>query len=213
MRPNEVGPKSFFLNHLGEVFTSGEFAAIDTPFVVSNTPIISPYAYTSTVRTDYDGHNFFTDYTLGCDLIGLGCVSFGLFLTPENDKPSNLLFQVAGRASWLSYQEVMPKGNFFFGRKATNNTVVSSKAAPSNQLAAYSLLPSKSSFGSTITAFSMNDAIESDLFSLRLDTGFVYCFGYTLENHWVDPINVHGGVSLSFRKFSSELRSYDPSRM
>lgn len=212
MRPNIVGAKAMYFNPSNVVFSAAEIAAIDSTY---DDAIISPYAYTATVREDYDAINyFFADD--GSSIIPNGMrASFGLFIAPQNDK-KNLLFQLSGKVVVNTFSNVGCRGFFFFGRKATDNTVVSSKAATSNQLAKYTMLPSQYSgigqdnVGSTISQLH-TDSIETELFSLELQGGFVYCFGYNMVADSAD-MTVRGGMSLSMRCFCSELYNFDPSR-
>lgn len=212
MKPNSVGPEILYLNPGIATLSTTNFAAIDTAFSMST---ISPYAYTATVRSDYDAYNFVAEDAGGVIVAGQR-VAFGLFLSPDNDK-GNLLFQVTGKAFYRTVSAtglVGMQGQFFFGRKATNDTVVSSVVGPENTLAKYMLLPNKSGVMASAAALqSIDYSIEDQVFTLSLPGGFVYCFGFYLENVSGTNYTMSGGVSLAMRKYSSELPAWSPSRI
>jgi len=213
IRPNFVGSPWMYLNPSADYFSTAELAAIDTAF---DPAVVSPYAYTATVADDKDAFNF-NMAAAGSVLVAGMRVAFGLFLSPENEK-KNLMWQVTGKAKlYGSGTGLATHGSFFFGRKATNNTVVSSKASANNTLASYMLLPSKSvqmpNFPTTSgTTTVIVDSIQSNGFSLYLDAGYVYCFGYLLDNVTANNATLYGGINLSFRKYQSEIGVFRPSR-
>lgn len=207
MKPNFLGSKSMFFNPSIISFNTAEIGLIDTAISPS---VISPYAYTAVVRDDYDAANFNLD-AAGVSLVAGQRVAFGLFLSPQNHL-GNLLFQLTGKVMLTATLGTFGglTGSFFFGRKATNNTVVSSKAAASNTLASYMLLPSTAVNMVTSGAPGvLNDNLESELFSLYLEDGFVYCFGYLLDSVQVASAIV-GGMSLALRKYSTEIPEFHP---
>jgi len=203
MKPDFVGSKSLYLNPSADTFTTADLAAIDGS---NGWGTILPYAYTATVREDYDAFNFGTTGTP--DIAASSRVAFGLFLSPSNDK-HNLIFQVSGRALFAMQDSGYCFGNFFFGRKATNNTVVSDKASANNSLAKFMYLPSNQV--SSVNNSNIHDSIETEIFSLELAGGFVYCFGYQLTNYSGTAMTIDGGVSLSIRKYSSTIPAFRPS--
>jgi len=81
-----------------------------------------------------------------------------------------------------------------------------------NYVAKYMLLPSNcisSPINGTGNRY-QSDCIESQIFSVELSAGYVYCFGYLIDNHSANSATFQGGISLSFRKYESELSSYKP---
>lgn len=205
LNANVVGPKVFYLNPTSDKLSTANLAATDTAI----SDAISPYAYTATVRDDYDTFNFHTDDAGSVVAVGMRN-AFGLFLTPENNK-GNLLFQVSGKVILNGAGTTpLPLGAFFFGRRATSNTVVSDKTAPQNPLVAYTLLPSMHYFQS---ASLTSDYVETEVFSLQLAGGFVYCFGYYIQNcSGANALTFRGTISLSVRKYGSGLDIYTPTR-
>jgi len=217
LRAEMVGPKILYFNpSMSSKISTANLAAIKT--TAGAMDVMSPYAYTATVADEYDTCNFILA-DAGATLAATSRVAFGLFLTPDNEK-GNLLFQVSGKAAFSSVTGTNPlvRGGFFFGRKATNNTVVSSLAAVSNTLAKFQYLPSKfervsgGASSGTSSGISLHDSIETEIFTLTLSGGYVYCFGYYLENYAASTPDValHGGVSLQFRKFRSSLDVFNP---
>jgi len=207
IRPNFIGPKALYLNPSYVQFSSAELALVDS---VLTSHVIQPYAYTATVNDNYDAVNIgFDDSTTGSDIVAYRRVAFGLFLSPENEK-KNLIFQVSGQASISLEDAGYMYGNFFFGRKATDNTVVSSKAAASNDLAKWMVLPNATH--AATSNFGMAHSIETDVFSLELSGGYVYCFGYMISNPGAGNITMHGTISLAVRKYNTELGVFRPSR-
>jgi len=205
-RPDFIGRKSLYLNPSSDKLTTANIAAIDTAF----SDVISPYAYTATVRDDYDSFNFlFSD--AGSDLVAGQRLAVGLFLSPQNEQ-GNLLFQLSGALKLVRSGTITTTSQFFFGRKATNNTVVSDKTAPQNTLASFMYLPSNK-LNSGVLSTPVHDSIETEVFSLNLAGGYVYCFGLLLDNvSAVTTDTLKGGVSLSMRKYSSEIEVFRPSR-
>lgn len=208
IKPNFVGPKSFYLNPTIINLSTAEIAAIDTVFALGT---VSPFAYTATVRDNYDTKNFFTD-NAGSDLAADRRLAVGLFLSADNEK-KNLLFQVSGKVIMnIAAGTAVVNGSFFIGRKATNNTVVSDLTAPQNTLAQFTLLPSQSGYrNSTSTSNALlSDSIQSDVFALQLDGGFVWCFGYMLDNPSAATAatGLRGTISLAFRKYNDPLDVY-----
>lgn len=221
IKPDYIGKKCLYLNPSEVSFTSAELALIDTAInpVVAN---ISPYGYTSTVRDDYDTVRIVSAAT-NTAVVAANRASFGLFLSPENDK-KNFLFQVTGTVRWTMTAAAGVYTNlqagFFFGRKATNNTVTSSKAGVNNTLEKVMFLPPTSYNFSPITwdvsvpepvgGPSLICGIESEIFTLAEADKFVYCFGACLENCGSNNVNGIFDISLSVRKYGKNLATYNP---
>lgn len=215
MRPDSVGKKILWLNPgvNTTTFTTADLAAIDT---VANTAAsnIAPYAYTATVRDDYDTARYANAGIAAIDLLSTQRVAFGVFLSPENDK-GNLLFQLSANVNVLG--DIANDDNlrvrFFFGRKATNNTVVSSKAAVSNSLANYIWLPNNIAFCSGALGFpsQISSNIESELFGLTLSGGFVWCFGFAIDNMSANTASIQFDSSISCNKYRGVLEHFRPS--
>lgn len=203
MKANVVGSKALYLNPGVTSFTTGELAAIDTTFAMAT---ISPYAYTATVREDYDTRNFNFD-DAGATLAFGNRVAFGLFLSADNSK-KNLLWQFSGKSHIIfTGNTTQIHGAFFIGRRATSDTVVSSKAAASNTLAAYALLPHN--FSQFLANAYLVQSVETEGFTLELEDGFVYCFGYLIDNvSAATDILMKGGISLAVRKAAYPLSNY-----
>jgi len=98
-----------------------------------------------------------------------------------------------------SSTDIVP--TFFFGRKATNNTVVASKASAENALANHILLPSHFS---TNSALHKQYSIETELFALNETAGYVYCFGILIPNYG-SAVTAEFDISLAIRKYSEPL--------
>jgi len=213
IRPNFIGPKALYFNPsiaAATELTTTDLAAIDGAIDFAT---VNPYAYSATVRDDYDTMNI--NFSNAGSSLALGQrVAVGLFISPSNDL-KNLLFQVSGKASILfSGTSIVPMCRFFFGRKASNNTVTSSKAAPANTLAAYQVLPSitSSAVKSTSELF-FNDSINHEIFSLESSGAYNYCFGVMIDNHSAsNAVGLYGSINLSIRKYQSELGVFRPSR-
>jgi len=207
MRPDPVGPKVLYFNPSSDKLSTANLAAIDS---VHATDTVQPYAYTATVRDDYDAFNFLTD-DAASNLVTDRRVAFGLFLSPQNDLKS-FMFQLYGKACFLvGGTNVTPKGSFFFGRKATNNTVTSDKASANNTLAKWIYLPSIHTSDRLGTGNRVyTDEINTELFSYELSGGFVYCFGFMMDNNGAADISLKGGVSLAFRKYSTVIQEFSP---
>lgn len=208
IKPDFIGPKSLYLNPASDQLVSADLAAIDTDYTV--TTVIQPYAYTATVADNYDAFNFLFD-NAGADLLPNRRIAVGLFLSPQNDK-GNLLFQVSGKVDISGGAVAITKGSFFFGRKSTNNTVVSTKVAAANSLALYRLLECKQkmSYISGTTQI-ISESCEEEVFTLNLSGGFVYCFGYFLDNmSGAIAQSLRGHICLSVRKYASTLDVFRP---
>lgn len=221
MKPNVIGPKILYLNPSDDVFTTAQLAAIDTAYwpVVGN---YSPYAKSATVRDDYDTGRFLSDTAATSNIAGKMRNSFGLFLSADNNK-KNLLWQLSG-SIYVSVIDTIDvtqnlRTSFFFGRKATNDTVTSSKSAVSNTLEKVMTLPAKvlSSHTGPLGATSGNGnsfyaSIESELFSLEEAGKFVYCFGASIDNTGSDALPCVFDISLSLRKFVTPMFVYNTER-
>jgi len=212
IRPNFIGAKSLYLNPAVSKLSTANLAAIDGAYAFDS---YLPYAYSATVSDTYDSNNFCLD-DAGANLVAGQRVSFGLFLSPQNDL-KNLLFQVSGGAKWRASHATAfggVRGSYFFGRKATNNTVVSDLASANNTLAKFTVLRSWDSLANDGTGLASTFAqyIQDEVYALELSTGYVYCFGYELTNHGSADVVMRGGVSLAFRKYNSELGVFRPSR-
>jgi len=210
IRPNFIGPKAFFLNPGQDLFTAAELALIDGSRDSASANYL-PFAYSATVREDYDSRRFCIDN----ENIAAGVrASFGLFLTPDNEM-KNLLFQVAGqiRISTAGDSGVIVP-SFFLGRKATDNTVVSTKAGTANALATHILLPGQGSNHRTAgTASNLYTySIQSEVFALVDTAAFVWCFGAAIENASGSTAALRADISLSFRKYATELDVFRPTR-
>lgn len=216
-QPDFVGRQILYLNPTGTgtKISTANLAAIDT--TAGAMDVISPYAYTATVRDDYDAQNFILA-DAGADIVSGKRIAFGLFLSPDLEKKS-LLWRVSGKALFSNLVGANPHINFsfFFGRKATDNTVVSSLAGVNNQLAKYMLLPSQSNrylvspASGSGAGFTMSDEIESQVFTLDPGaTDYVYCFGFFMDNYGAADITLNGAVSLSVQKYRSELGVFMP---
>lgn len=205
MKPNVVGPKILYLNPSTDRFTTAEIALIDTNISATD---IKPYAYTATVRDDYDAFNFATD-DAGSTLVPSVRVAWGLFLSPQNEK-GNLLFQLSGKAHFTSsLTGGLVSGGFFFGRKATNNTVTSSKAGTANTLDKFIILPSNSQIAPNVPGL-IADSIQSEIFTLAVTGGYVYCFGYFLQNGAGSNTTLLGKVDLAIRKWTEPINVFTP---
>lgn len=209
IRPNFIDSKTLYLNPGFDAFTTAEIALIDSP---NSNNVVNPYAYTAAVREDYDAFNFYASDS-GANLAAGQRVAFGLFLTADNLK-GNLLFQLYGKARFnLSGTNTAIHGTFIFGRRAVSDVVVSSKAGPNNLLSTFIGVPSMSLVNTGLsTAGLLVDSVETELFSLKLDAGFVYCFAYMMSNYSASPVTLLGGVSLAFRKYQSEIGVFRPAR-
>jgi len=211
IKPDVVGSKAMFFNPGVSTFTAAELALIDgsRDSAASN---YLPYAHSATVRTDYDSRRFCIDAeAIAADTR----VSFGLFLTPENEK-GNMMFQVSGQCRIYTPVDnggIIP--SFFFGRKATNNTVVSSKAGANNALAVLTLLPptAVSTRGSYVDEVNSIDyAIETTVLAENDYTNYpyVWCFGVALDNADNSDITVRADCSLAVRKHGKSFPVYLP---
>lgn len=211
IKPDFVGPQALYFNPVLATpkFTTANIAAIST--AVGAMDVISPYAYTATVSDEYDSSNFLLA-DAGAELDAAKRLAVGLFLTPDNDL-GNLLFQVSGSVHINSEEDTNSDfaGRFFFGRKATNNTVVSDLTAPQNTLAKYTILPSVSSWLMNVTKYThLNDSIQSQVFSLKVAAGYVYCFGYMLDNFGGNTPLCNGIISLAVRKYRTSIDCFRP---
>jgi len=208
MKPNIIGSKVLYLNPSTVAFSTAELAAIDT---VDNSPDIYPYAYTGTVANNYDSYNIDLD---ACDIATQSKVSFGVFLSPENDKGS-LLFQVniAGKVYHSGSSAFSVEA--FFGRKATNNTVTSSKAGANNLLSKYIVIPAQTWANADGAGKYCNISVNSELFSLSSAGEYVYCAGITVTNlSGSTAASLRDGLfTISLRKYNSELTVFEPSRV
>jgi len=209
IRPNFIGAPALYFNPSSDKLSTANFAAIDATYTTDS---ISPYAYTATVAENYDAFNFKTD-DAGSVLTAASRVAFGLFLTPDNEK-KNLMFQLSGRVQLESLAGGRTGGFFFFGRKATNNTVVSDKTGVQNTLAKWVSLPAQNFLVGPNNAASnqLSESIQTELFSLELASAYVYCFGYAIDNYHTSNSTIRGSVDLAFRKYNSELGVFRPSR-
>jgi hypothetical protein len=214
MKPNSVGKKHLYFNPGTAVsFNTTELAAIDS--TLGNAPeSLYPYAYTATVRDDYDTMNFSTGSYNVSDVAAQRNLAWGVFLSPENDK-KNLLFQASGVLDLQcdsALDDYMQCG-FFFGRTASS-VITSTKAATANQLAKGIWLPGHSSV--TVGGFTgqpryMSIGFEGEIFSYYLNGGYNYCFGVWVQNPGaaVGSVSLKGTISL--RKYSTELGVFRPS--
>lgn len=220
IRPNAIGPKSFFFEPGLSTFTSAEIAAIDQSHNPSSLPF--PYAYTATVRDDYDSRNFSTDSGASTqNLLAAQQFAFGLFLSPNYDL-RNLLFQLSAHVHVASLGgddahpiRVIP----FFGRTAAA-TVTSSKAAQSNLLSSWIQLPVQAiarhgdNAAGTIIANIVEVSVYQELFALRASTPtlgtYPWCFGVLIQNTSGAEHSMSFHASLAFRKYgTSDLPFYD----
>lgn len=204
MKPNPIGDKSLYLNPSFTTLNTAVLAAIDGAI---DQTLMLPYAYTATVRDDYDARNYNFD-NAGADLPAGTRAAVGLFLSAENEK-KNFLWQLTGKLSMSSIAAASIRGGFFFGRRATSSTVVSNGGSPQNSLAQFMYLPETSV---AVDGTNREYSIRSDHFSLELAGGFVYCFGFFMENYGVAVAGLKGSASLAFRKYRSELAAHQPSR-
>jgi len=212
IRANVIGSKIFYLNPGNTTFDSTIIAAIDstcTPAAAN----VKPYAYSATVRDDYDARNFFVDKGTVGTIVSGQRLAFGLFLSPENNK-GNLLFQLSGRLM-CQFDINYLNAHFFFGRKATNNTVVSDTASANNALDKYMILPctteSLSVDDSSDDLFSVMN-IQTELVTLSESDGYVYCFGVMIDNLAGSNRTFGMDCSLSIRKYGSEFPAFIPVR-
>jgi len=209
IRPNFVGSKVLYNNPSSVSFTTADVALIDEGL---DTSLCSPYAYTATVRDDIDSINYRLP-AAGVDLLTIQQVSMGLFLSPDNEK-NNLLFQVSGAANIIVNGSTSFHSSFFFGRKATNNTVSSTKAGVANTLDKFILLPTSraNTLNSATTISLVGDSIEKEILSIYSSGAYVYCFGFIIRNYSGSTITMKGSIDLSFRKYQSEIGVFRPSR-
>lgn len=206
MKPSITGPKIIFSNPSAVTFTSAEIALIDDP-LSANT--IKPYAQSATVQSHYDSMHVVPD--LACAQVANSRVAWGVFLTPGNDF-KNLLFQVSGRARfYITGTSVLASGFFFFGRRASSDTVVSSKASANNTLDKWIVLPSRSNSNQLSNPCYIHDSICDEIWAERDASGYVWCFGYALDNlSGANAIGVNGFVDFSLRKWDSPVSEFRP---
>ena len=214
LRPNPIGPKSLYFGPGLSQLSTANLANIQT-YYGADPSTIKPYAYTATVSAQYDTRNFMLDDS-GSSLVAGRRVAFGLFLTPENNKGS-MLFQVSGSASFRTSASgsLGLRGAFFFGRRNSSDTVVSSTSSANNPLTSYILLPldSISTMYSSAPACDLQHSTQTEIYAENsAKSGYVYCFGYYIENYNNADLLTYGGVSLSIRKFTDDLGIYAPSR-
>lgn len=212
IRPNVIGPKLFYINPNVLSATTAVMAAIDE---AAPSLLPSVQAYTATVREDYDSREVSFDGTADSVLAANMQVAFGLFLTPDNDK-RNLLFQLRGSFHCLNTGAGRGFINsyFFFGRKATDNTVVSSVAAPANALAGFTIVsPTVHHEAADTDVIRIVNDFEKEIVAVELAGGFNWCFGFLLQNMSATAQSLNSGrLSLAFRKYASELTVNIPSR-
>lgn len=208
MKPNIVGKKTMAMSSnlaIGfESFTTAELANIDSTY---SDEAVYPWARSATVREDYDCINV----RLHSSDIAIGSkIAFGVFLSPNNEK-GNLMFQVSGRSQFNA-----SAGSFsaywILGRKKTNNTVVSSKAAASNELEKYQLIHSWDTYYSNSGAY--KSSILDEIFSFEKSGAYVYCLALVIQNsNGAAATTLYGSfISIQLRKYVSELSYYNASR-
>jgi len=197
MKPNVIGPKVLYYNPSATVLTTANITAIDEAIDPSS---LKPYAYSATVREDYDARNFLTSPEATGSAVPAGQrLAVGIFLTPDNNK-GNLLFQLSGRAQFsIATSSADYQMGFFFGRKATNDTVISDLTAPQNALDKFIYLPAVHTAVGAQAAFA---SLEIELFSQELAAGFVYCFGFHFDNPTASSHVLTGGICLAARKYA-----------
>lgn len=206
IKPDFIGDKIFYLNPSFTTVTTAVYAGIDGAI---DNKLVLPYAYTATVRDDYDARNYEFEQAGVTAVLGTRA-AFGLFLSPENDK-HNLLFQVNGKVSIIApAANGLLRVGFFFGRRATSNTVVSNGGSPQNSLAQFMYLPCDVMYDQASLNGRVSASICRDLFALELAGGFVYSFGFFVENHAASAA-ITGFASLSFRKYRDEIGVFRPS--
>lgn len=212
IRANVIGPKVFYLNPGNTTFDSTIIAAVDST-CTPDAANVKPYAYSATVRDDYDARNFFVSKGSPATLISGQRLAFGLFLTPELSK-GNLLFQLSGRLA-LQFDINYLNAHFFFGRKGTDNTVVSDTASANNALDKYMILPASNECATVDD--SSDDIytvlnIQTELVTLAESAGHVYCFGVMVDNLAGSNRTFGMDCSLSIRKYGSEFSAFTPVR-
>lgn len=222
MKPNSVGSKLLYLNPVDVTLSTAEIALIDTAVspAVGN---YSPYAYTATLRDDYDTIRVINSSTSALLATGQR-LSVGVFLSAQNNK-DNLLFQVSGMIRIIGISAAILEASnagFFFGRKATNNTIVSSKAAVSNTLEkVMNLCPTvinkspmvwDTSVPEQASAPIINVGIQSEIFTLAEADKFAYCFGAEIGCGATTGLGMIFDICLSIRKYNAALANFEPER-
>jgi len=205
IRPNFIGNKVDYLN-IGTTVspTSANIAALDSSW---GTETIYPYAASATVRENYDALNI---YAHGQDFVFTNKAAFGVFLTPDNEK-GNLLFQFSG---CMTVQSLSNSANFhpyfFFGRKATNNTVVSDLTSQNNALDKYIILPTQITNG---TSANMTISCNTEIIGAYQSGGYNWCAGIVFSCGGAANVTFYNlKATVMLRKYQSEIGVYRPSR-
>lgn len=208
--PSRQGSILYYTPPNVQEITSAEFNLIDDANTTTN---LKPQAYSATVQNGQDARRINTPVA-GWSIAASVQAAFGLFLSSENSKGA-FMHQVKGYANLLiegsGFDQISAR--YFFGRRATSDTVVASLAAADNQLEHWILLPTKSdSSHINVTGSRLPLRLSCDeIIYTPKDTGdFVYCFGIQIYNHSASTATIKGSISLDYRKDTDSLVCYHP---
>ena len=154
----------------------------------------TPMAFTSTVPDDFSNASYkFT--TPGLSLGASQQISFGVFISAQNNFQSDLIFNVFGQFRYYGTAGIIIP-SYFLGR-CNNSTITVSTIAPANQLNPWNSIPA------TSVNSNSHDINSHVIGKYDSSNSNPYCFGLTLENPSAAEFNGYFNCELSIRKFAS----------
>lgn len=201
LKPNIVGEHLIYdPNVQGSTgFTSADLAAIDADLDQNQQ---YPYAYSGTVRDDYDACKYYVD-DAGVHILADKKNSFGVFLSADEDI-GDFLFVCSGRVEIFSEADLMVYP--FLGVR-TGSAVTSSLVAASNSVSDYMLLPCDVSRDTNCLSVSWREVCCY----IHEGNGYPLCHAFTVENPGSDN-EIIMRSSIMIHKWKKEINVYNPSR-
>lgn len=211
-KPNFIDSKIIFDFPAQSLFTNAVVDAIDS---TTTSTSVFPFAYTATLSSRYDEHNF-RSLATDVDLAAVSRLSFGLFLADDTPDKINVMYSCKSAIKFIGEIAAPIMCYPIFGR-CNAAVVTSSTIAASNELANYIILPdsSNSSISNVTTASQgyVRQACNQDIIKVgNGGTGFPMFFGWVIENlsagtaYNIDYLS----CSVSFQKYVGVLDVYHP---
>jgi len=140
LKPAYVDGKSIIFGAPGQtIFSNANVDAIANLLTSTN---IFPYAYSASLQSQYDEHNFRTT-AIDVDITALSRVAFGVFLADSalgNQARENIIYSCRGSLKFYSAAQGYVHAYPIFGR-CNAGTITSTLVANANQLSKYIKLP------------------------------------------------------------------------
>ncbi|AJK28219.1 hypothetical protein [Eel River basin pequenovirus] len=180
-------------------FSTSEIAAIDSNISGDE---YYPYAWTSTVNDELANYRYYVDNSV--DLVAGSRVAFGIFLAPDVNK-DNMLINIEGAMAF--YGDSTRFNVYPILGTTVSSTITSSKAAQSNQLACWKVIPCETQDGA---GYSKLVSFNKTVLAVEQSSVNTYCLAWVISNHEGSTRSLEFNSNLSMRAWTTPINYHRP---